>query len=148
MRLFNILKNLANSPYVEKWLTVTRTENNYVTQTAMNRIIAIKFGNLLVVEFNLEVTSNMPTGTGWIYIGQIDITGYKLNYDIMATVPAQSTAGTLLVQIQTDGTIRIYNSSTATIVGFCRANFAMPLTKLGGVVRRLLNACSVRGWAY
>ena len=130
MRFFNILKNLANRPYVEKWLTVTRTENNYVTQTAMNRIIAIKFGNLLVVEFNLEVTSNMPTGTGWIYIGQIDITGYKLNYDIMATVPAQSTAGTLLVQIQTDGTIRIYNSSTATIAGFCRANFAMPLTKL------------------
>lgn len=101
-------------------LTFTRTANNYVNDTSFNRIAGYKYGKIGVINFNLQMTANMPTATALLEIGTLS--GATPIQEFQATIPAQSNNSTIMITISTSGSIKVGNySGTATGTSFFRA---------------------------
>lgn len=105
-------------------LTLTRdTSQSYVDATSFARLNAQKRAGVLFLRGNLSV-SNFGTNSTGVPIGTIS--GWSAAWVIDLTVPCQSGTGVLLVEVSTAGDIKIYNTSGATINGFCRFMVAVP----------------------
>jgi len=105
-------------------LTLTRdTSQSYVDATSFARLNAQKRAGVLFLRGNMSV-SNFGTNSTGVVIGTIS--GWSAAWVIDLTVPCQSGTGVLLVEVSTAGEIKIYNTSGATVNGFCRFMAAVP----------------------
>ena len=108
-------------------LTMTRTTNSYVDATQFGRMAAYRKNDILFLVGNLSVSS-MPDNSAapdpLITIGTIS--GWSAVNTVYLDVPAQNGTGVLLVEILTDGTIKIANVCGVTISGFFRFQAAIP----------------------
>ena len=111
-------------------LTLTRMTNSYVDATAFGRLNARKIGNIIVIQGNLQLTSNMPKTSGDpINIGFINMSDSKGDFSIVQAgqvlVPASSSGSVVMISVTTDGGINIYNYSSTAASGWIR--FSMTL---------------------
>lgn len=114
-----------NSDLVPVDMTKTRTENPYVSETAFNRIRALKIGpNLVWVNINLAIDSSpLPRTPDLIEIGKIDGIS-SVNRGILINIPAQNGSGTILFAFEGAGILKIYNESYSNSVSsFVRSSF-------------------------
>ena len=107
----------------------TYTSNTAVTQEQFNRIYAWKFGRLLVIQGNLNITS-LPKSSAETTIGYINDTGTIL-FSGNVQVPC-GTAGTANVSITQSGNnvrVGLYNYANTTASGWCRFNMVIILAQ-------------------
>lgn len=113
----------ANFPY---YIDPTYTENSYCTETDVKRIRTFIHGNIGYIRCNLLLSTTMPANTRDVLIGDLGVHIYDETSVILAS---QSNLGNLLLNIKTDGKMRITNvSTTATCQGFYRANIPVIFT--------------------
>ena len=105
-------------------LTITRTENTHVTATNFGRLYAFKKGNMLFLNGNMA--AEYATGfSDLVTIGTIQ--GWSALSDVYVNVPSQNGGGAvILVAIDTDGTIRIYSSTSFSGAPFFRFHVSVP----------------------
>lgn len=100
------------------------TQNAAVNETNFFRIVAWRYGALVVVTFNCIV--NLAALSGWVNIGKLILPAGYYCTGVLATIPQQEhDGGTLLIQIEQNGNVRIYNGSPTPIDSFCRGSFIM-----------------------
>ena len=96
-------------------LTLTYTSNSYVNKTNFARIQAWKIGKMVVVVGNLQLSAAMPSGSAITYIGKITDAGTFAHSSYQTIVcGGGSVITSMLVAIETDGKIGIYNYSSAS----------------------------------
>ena len=121
-----------------KALTLSRINNSYVDATSFARLTAYLIGNLIVIRFNLQLTTAMPQSSDWVAIGNVitanpDLTG--LLQTAMVTVPSTGNGAVVSINITTNGTIQLFNNSSAAATGLLRASITLVCAKkynLGG----------------
>lgn len=100
-------------------VTLTRVNNTYVNATNFARLSGQGYGKFVLLNFNLQTSTSIPTGTALTRIGTISPAPSK---EIDVTIPSQNSNATILLQITEAGAINIANTSgTATGTGFFRA---------------------------
>ena len=104
-------------------LTTTYTSNSYVDETAFNRIQVTRVGKLVVVNMNLNITTAMPKSSAATKIGEINGLGTVMQIASHA-VPCM-TSGTINIEIQANGDIRLYNYYSTNARGWCRASMTL-----------------------
>lgn len=115
--LDKILSFIADM-FTVKSVACIRTENSYINAASF-RFVAKRAGNTGYLIANIQLSAQMPTGTGLTKVGMLNA---HLKDGMVATVPAQVGNATLLLQVQANGTIEIANlSGVAAPTGFYRA---------------------------
>ena len=89
-------------------LAFTRVENSYVNATDFARIQGRYSGIIGIVNFNLVMSVNLPTGSGWVTIGTMSP---KPTITATVCVPCQNNTSTILVSLETDGSVKVLNGS-------------------------------------
>lgn len=114
-----------------KEVTLTRAENNYVNATNFARLKMRRIGIIAIFEVNLAFSTSLPSNSTWVKIGTYS--GVTLLYDVNAIIPGQGAQAHVLLSVESNGNIRVYNASgTATGAGFYRAQIPMILSG-GGI---------------
>lgn len=104
-------------------LTITRTENSYADATSVGRLSARKRGNMLFLNFNLELTS----GTTSDFTEICRISGWNAVSNIYTNIPCQTNGSSvILVSINSSGIVKIYCGTGTITDGFYRAFFCIP----------------------
>lgn len=106
-------------------LPITRIENSYVNATAVTYLSATRKNGFLTFRGNLQLTAPMPTTAHEIGIARI---GGWAGENMLITVPSQGNAGTLLVNVTTQGTVIISNYSNQACSGWYRFVLTIPCT--------------------
>ena len=118
----SLLSDLQQAPTT---VTLTRTENPYVSATSFNRIAAKKIGpNLIWIEFNVAIDlEEFPSGGNAVEIGKINgiLSGHV---PALFNIPAQNGSGTILLEVY-NGALRILNWSGSPVSSFVRTTFVM-----------------------
>jgi len=108
-------------------LEISRIENSYVNATAATYLSASKKNGQLTFRCNLQLTSPMPTTSHEIGIARI--AGWNAGNALLTIAPqAGSGAGTLLVNVTSQGTVIISNYSDKACSGWYRDVLTMPCT--------------------
>lgn len=108
-------------------LEISRIENRYVNATAVTYLSASKKNGQLTFKCNLQLTSPMPTTSH--EIGVARIAGWNAGNALLTIAPQSgSGAGTLLVNVTSQGTVIISNYSDKACSGWYRDVLAMPCT--------------------
>lgn len=108
-------------------LPITRIENSYVNATAVTYLSASKKNGQLTFKCNLQLTSPMPTTSH--EIGVARIAGWNAGNALLTIAPQSgSGAGTLLVNVTSQGTVIISNYSDKACSGWYRDVLTMPCT--------------------
>ena len=95
-----------------KSATLTRTNNNYVDATAFARMSAESNGRYGLFHCNLQTTSTLASGSGFQQIGTMSPAPSR---EILACIPCQNNASTIMINVTSAGVIQIINTSgTAT----------------------------------
>lgn len=116
-----LLTDLQQAPTT---VTLTRTENPYVSATSFNRIQAKKIGpNLILVKFNADIDlTSFPDRAEEIEIGKVNgISSVQMAN--LINIPAQNGSGTILLSFSDNGVFRILNWSGKPVSGFVRTSF-------------------------
>lgn len=106
-------------------LEITRIDNNYVNSTAITYLSASKKNGFLTFRGNIQLTATM--GTSAHEIGIARISGWS-GRNQLVNVPSQGNAGTLLVNVTTQGTVIISNYSGQACNGWYRFVLTIPCT--------------------
>jgi len=117
---------LDGYPVTPVTLTKTYTENNYVNETDFNRIIAIQYGRLVVINGNLQIENNVPQSSDFLTIGKINLPKSALT-DASQIVPCQYGVS-IYIGVHTNGDVRLYNYNTADAGGWARFNCTLVLS--------------------
>lgn len=106
-------------------LEISRIENSYVNATAVTYLSASKKNGQLTFKCNLQLTSPMPTTSH--EIGVARIAGWNAGNALFTIAPQNgSGAGTLLVNVTSQGTVIISNYSDKACSGWYRGVLTMP----------------------
>lgn len=97
-----------------KVIAITRTENDYVSATDVNRNQIRRFGDLGYLVLNLKITNSLPSDTTFYEIGSFDVSIQK---DTLQTIPAQNGEGTILANLTTTGKLQILNQCGNAVGG-------------------------------
>lgn len=109
---------------IDAALTITRVENAYCGEEQINRLFAVRRGNVLFLNGNLACLQNTTPMNDYVTIATIS--GWSAISDVHLTVSSQNDATKhIVVHIVNNGTIRIY-SSAGTIGSFYRFNVCVP----------------------
>lgn len=105
-------------------ITLTRTENPYMSATAFNRIQAKKIGpNLILVKFNADIDlTPLPDRAENIEVGKVNGISIVQMANFI-NIPAQNGSGTILLDFSDNGILRILNWSGKPVSGFVRTSF-------------------------
>lgn len=101
-----------------KNVTLTRISNSYVDATSFARMSARLLGNLIVVNGNLNLTAPFPKPSDPVIIGYITYSGV-ISQDAM-TMVTSSNGQPVLIDINTNGEITIYNYGSTAATGWIR----------------------------
>ena len=93
--------------------TRTYTSQSYVTQNDWNRCRCYKVCGLVIFYFNLQVASS--PGATFREIGKFAV---SMTETVTITAASQNNLSTLLISVNSSGTVTIYSTSSAT--GFYR----------------------------
>lgn len=108
-------------------LEISRIENSYVNATAATYLSAAKKNGHLTFRCNLQLTSPMPTTAHEIGIARI--AGWNAGNTMLTIAPQDgSGAGTLLVNVTSQGTVIISNYSDKACSGWYRYVLTIPCT--------------------
>ena len=104
-------------------LSVTRSDNTYVSSSGFSNFAAYRRSNLYIIRGYIEVTTSMPNNTNWTEIGQIS--DYSALYAEYLTVACGNGTGAIRVRITTGGVISIANVSGVAVSGYCHFSSAV-----------------------
>lgn len=102
-------------------LTTTYTSQSYVTNEDFNRIRFYSWNGLILCRFNLQISAN--PGSTFRTIGKANLPMNLSDTTNVVLAPQDYSADSLLVSFETDGTIKIYSTGTAS--GFYRMTFIL-----------------------
>lgn len=104
-----------------KLLSSTYTSQSYVTNEDFNRVRFYSWNGLVLCRLNLQISVN--PGSTFRTIGKANLPMNLSDTTSVVLAPQTAGADSLLVSFETDGTIKIYSTGTAT--GFYRMTFLL-----------------------
>lgn len=87
------------------------TTNSYVAEADFNRLAFYQVGRVILACLNLQISSS--PGTTWRTIGKVTFPSYPVD-TLNLTVANQGNAYNLLLQVDTNGDVKIYSNGSAT----------------------------------
>ena len=92
-------------------LPMEYSSNSYVAEADFNRLAFYQVGRVILACLNLQISSS--PGTTWRKIGKVSFPSYPVD-TLNLTVANQKNSYNLLLQVDTNGDVKIYSNGTAT----------------------------------